>query len=47
MPPLIQHEAISSRPITCNPGEETDLHLATTSFQVVVKSNKVSHEATF
>ncbi|KAK4829274.1 hypothetical protein QYF61_002666 [Mycteria americana] len=33
-PPLVQLEAISSRPITCYLGEETDTHLATTSFQV-------------
>ncbi|KAK4822890.1 hypothetical protein QYF61_021109 [Mycteria americana] len=32
-PPLAQLEAISSRPITCYLGEETDPHLATTSFQ--------------
>ncbi|KAK4832522.1 hypothetical protein QYF61_023854 [Mycteria americana] len=41
-PPLAQLQAISSRPITCYLGEETDPHLATTSFQVVVESNKVS-----
>ncbi|KAK4830186.1 LOW QUALITY PROTEIN: hypothetical protein QYF61_009213 [Mycteria americana] len=41
-PPLVQLEAISSRPITCYLGEETDPHLATTSFQVVVESDKVS-----
>ncbi|KAK4830581.1 hypothetical protein QYF61_011759 [Mycteria americana] len=32
-PPLAQLEAISSCPITCYLGEETDPHLATTSFQ--------------
>ncbi|KAK4832110.1 hypothetical protein QYF61_020737 [Mycteria americana] len=32
-PPLAQLEAISSRPITCYLGEETDPHLSTTSFQ--------------
>ncbi|KAK4829890.1 hypothetical protein QYF61_007282 [Mycteria americana] len=32
-PPLAQLEAISSRPITCYLGEETDPHLATTSCQ--------------
>ncbi|KAK4815340.1 hypothetical protein QYF61_000172 [Mycteria americana] len=31
-PPLVQLEAISSRPITCYLGEETDPHLSTTSF---------------
>ncbi|KAF1466761.1 Conserved oligomeric Golgi complex subunit 5, partial [Megadyptes antipodes antipodes] len=41
-PPLAQLEAISSRPIACCLGEETDTHLATTSFQVVVESNEVS-----
>ncbi|KAK4823962.1 hypothetical protein QYF61_008348 [Mycteria americana] len=32
-PPLAQLEAISSRPITCYLGEETDPHLSTISFQ--------------
>ncbi|KAK4819929.1 LOW QUALITY PROTEIN: hypothetical protein QYF61_015304 [Mycteria americana] len=32
-PPLAQLEAVSSRPITCYVGEETDPHLSTTSFQ--------------
>ncbi|KAK4816774.1 hypothetical protein QYF61_022772 [Mycteria americana] len=32
-PPLAQLEAITSRPITCYLGEETDPHLSTTSFQ--------------
>ncbi|KAK4815884.1 hypothetical protein QYF61_009935, partial [Mycteria americana] len=41
-PPLAQLEAISSCPITCYLGEETDPHLSTTSFQVAVESNKVS-----
>ncbi|KAK4817794.1 hypothetical protein QYF61_027798 [Mycteria americana] len=41
-PPLAQLEAISSCPIACYLGEETDPHLATTSFQVVVESDKVS-----
>ncbi|KAK4825179.1 hypothetical protein QYF61_024659 [Mycteria americana] len=41
-PPLAQLEAISSCPITCYLGEETDPHLSTTSFQVLVESNKVS-----
>ncbi|KAK4829773.1 hypothetical protein QYF61_006572 [Mycteria americana] len=41
-PPLAQLEAISSRPITCYLGEETDPHLSTTSFQVVVESDEVS-----
>ncbi|KAK4816046.1 hypothetical protein QYF61_011054 [Mycteria americana] len=46
-PPLVQLEAVSSRPITCYLGEETDPHLATTSFQVVVESNKVSPQPPF
>ncbi|KAK4819282.1 hypothetical protein QYF61_000622 [Mycteria americana] len=32
-PPLAQLEAISSCPVTCYLGEETDPHLSTTSFQ--------------
>ncbi|KAK4824235.1 hypothetical protein QYF61_012209 [Mycteria americana] len=32
-PPVAQLEAISSHPITCYLGEETDPHLSTTSFQ--------------
>ncbi|KAK4829031.1 hypothetical protein QYF61_001806 [Mycteria americana] len=39
---LAQLEAISSHPITCYLGEETDPHLTTTSFQAVVESDKVS-----
>ncbi|KAK4831073.1 hypothetical protein QYF61_015271 [Mycteria americana] len=46
-PPLAQLEAISSRPITCYLGAETDPHLATTSFQAVVESHKVSPEPPF
>jgi len=38
-PPLAQLEAIFSHPITCYLGEETDTHLATIFFQVVVKSS--------
>ncbi|KAK4816524.1 hypothetical protein QYF61_017624 [Mycteria americana] len=34
-PPLAQLEAISSHPITCYLGEETDPHLSTTSFQTL------------
>ncbi|KAK4827693.1 LOW QUALITY PROTEIN: hypothetical protein QYF61_020827 [Mycteria americana] len=43
-PLLMQLEAISSRPITCYLGKETNTHLTTTSFQVVVESDKVSPE---
>ncbi|KAK4812332.1 hypothetical protein QYF61_017109 [Mycteria americana] len=46
-PPLVQLEAISSCPITCYLGEETDPHLSTTSFQVVEKSDKVSPQPPF
>ncbi|KAK4818296.1 hypothetical protein QYF61_010438 [Mycteria americana] len=46
-PPLAQLEAISSCPITCYLGEETDPHLSTASFQVVVESNKVSPQPPF
>ncbi|KAK4827433.1 hypothetical protein QYF61_017990, partial [Mycteria americana] len=45
--PLVQLEAISSRPITCYLGEDTNPHLSTTSFQVVVESNKVSPQPPF
>jgi len=41
-PPLLQLEATASCPITCYLGEETNTCLTTTSFQVVVESNKVS-----
>ncbi|KAK4810786.1 hypothetical protein QYF61_008758 [Mycteria americana] len=34
-PPLAQLEAISSHPITCYLGKETDPHLSTTSFQTL------------
>ncbi|KAK4831914.1 hypothetical protein QYF61_020291 [Mycteria americana] len=46
-PPLTQLEAVSSHPITCYLGEETDPHLFTTSFQVVVESDKVSPQPPF
>ena len=46
-PPLAQHEAISSCPITCYLGEESNPLLATASFQVVVESNKVPPEPPF
>jgi len=41
-PPLTQLEAISSHPIASYLGEETNTCL--TTFQVVVESNKVSHQ---
>ncbi|KAK4824504.1 hypothetical protein QYF61_015902 [Mycteria americana] len=46
-PPLAQLEDISSCPITCYLGEETDPHLSTTSFQVVVESDEVSPQPPF
>ncbi|GAB0191434.1 hypothetical protein GRJ2_001608700 [Grus japonensis] len=46
-PPLTQLEAISSSPVTCYLAEETNTHLATTSFQVVVESEKVSPQPPF
>ncbi|KAK4816299.1 hypothetical protein QYF61_014597 [Mycteria americana] len=46
-PPLAQLEAISSHPITSYLGEETNPHLSTPSFQVVVESNKVSPQPPF
>ncbi|KAK4826066.1 hypothetical protein QYF61_005025 [Mycteria americana] len=46
-PPLAQLEAISSCLIACYVGEETNSHLATTSFQVVVESDKVSPQPPF
>ncbi|KAK4826770.1 hypothetical protein QYF61_011397 [Mycteria americana] len=46
-PPLVQLEAISSCPMACYLGKETDTHLATTSFQVVVESDKVSPQPPF
>jgi len=44
-PPLALPEAISSHPITCHLEKETNTHLATASFQVVVESNKVPPSA--
>ena len=40
-PPLTQLEAIASCPITSYFGEETNTCVSTTSFQVVIESNKV------
>ena len=40
--PLGQIEAISSHFIACYLGAEASLHLTTTSFQVVVETDKVS-----
>ena len=46
-PPLLQLEAISSCPITSHLTEETNTPLTTTSFQVVVESDKVSPQPPF
>lgn len=46
-PPLVQIETISSHPITFYLREETDPHLATTSFEIVVDSDKVSPQSLF
>ena len=43
-PSLAQLEAIPSSPITSHMREEADPQLTTTSFQVVIESNKVSPE---
>jgi len=41
-PPLMQLEAVSSRPTASYSGEETNTHLTTTTSQAVVESEKVS-----
>ena len=38
---------VSSCPVTCYLGKETNTHLATTSFHIVVESNKVSPQPSF
>ena len=43
----MQLEAVFSQPITCFLGEETKTCLTTTSFQVVVESDKISPEPPF
>ena len=40
-PPLAQVEDVFSRVVTCYLQKETDTHLTTTSFQVVIESRKV------
>lgn len=39
-PHLVQPEAISSHPFASYMGEETNLHLSTASFHIVVESDK-------
>ncbi|KAK4817647.1 LOW QUALITY PROTEIN: hypothetical protein QYF61_023237 [Mycteria americana] len=46
-PSMAQLEAISSRPIACYLGEETNTHLSTPSFQAVEESHKVSPQPPF
>ncbi|PKU44867.1 ryanodine receptor hypothetical protein [Limosa lapponica baueri] len=46
-PPLEQLDAISLCFITCYLGEETDLHLTTTSSEAVVEINKISPQPPF
>jgi len=40
-PPLMQLQAISSHPIASYLGEQTNTHLNTTTFQVVVEKDKM------
>ena len=46
-PVLVQPESIFSCPVACYLGEETNTHLATISFPLVVESDKVSSEPPF
>ncbi|KAK4825522.1 LOW QUALITY PROTEIN: hypothetical protein QYF61_000035, partial [Mycteria americana] len=46
-PPLLQLEYVSSCPISCYLEEDTNTHLTTTFFQVVLESNKVSPQPPF
>jgi len=41
---LVQLEAVSPCPVTCDLGENNTTHLAITSFQIVVESDKVLPE---
>lgn len=45
--PLAQLKAISTHLVSCYLEEEIDFHLATTSFQGDVESNKVSFDPSF
>lgn len=45
--PLVQHETISSHPISCYLGEETDSHLSITSVEVVAETNNIPFESAF
>ena len=46
-PSLAQPEAVPSCLIVCYLGEETNTHLVTTSFQVVVERDEVSPQPSF
>lgn len=46
-PPLAQLVAISSGPLTGCLGEEVDLHLSATSFQIILESGKVTPQPPF
>lgn len=41
---LVQHVVISSHPVTCHLGEQTDPRLLMTSFQAAAESDKVPAE---
>lgn len=45
--PLVKPGAVSSHSVTWDLGEETNTHVTVTSFQVVVKSDKLSPEPLF
>lgn len=46
-PLLAKPDAISSCPVACYLGKETEPYLAAASFQVVVESDKLSPEPSF
>lgn len=46
-PLLVQLKTVSSHLTTCYEGKQTDTHLATTPFQAVVETDKVSPEPPF
>ncbi|GAB0204449.1 hypothetical protein GRJ2_002910500 [Grus japonensis] len=45
--PLVQLETVSSHPLACYLGEETNTHVTTTSFRVVAENEKVSPQPPF
>jgi len=46
-PPLTQLETVPFCPVACYLGEETDTHIITSSFQIVVENKKVSPQPPF